>query len=70
MYHNQEETEAQKQVKNKRTLYAYMLCLLVLGSAILIIYNYQNETFYIDPVTKKKVEWSHPFFQAAVITFG
>jgi hypothetical protein len=41
-----------------------------MGSAILIVYNYQNETSYIDPVTKKKVRWNHPFFQAAVITFG
>ena len=53
MYHNQEETEAQTQVKNKRILYSYMICLLVTGSAILIVYNYQNETSYTDPATKK-----------------
>jgi hypothetical protein len=47
-----------------------MICLLVMGSAILIVYNYQNETSYIDPATKKKVRWNHPFFQAAVIAFG
>jgi hypothetical protein len=41
-----------------------------MGSAILIVYNYQNETSYIDPTTKMKVRWNHPFFQAAVITFG
>jgi hypothetical protein len=62
MYHNKEETEEQRQVKNKRTLYAYMICLLVMGSAILIVYNYQNETSYIDPVTKDPVKWNHPFF--------
>ena len=46
-----------------------MGCLLVSGAAILIVYNYQNETIYIDK-DGKLVEWNHPFFQASLVSLG
>ena len=46
-----------------------MIVLMIGGTGVLITYNYQNETIYIDE-NGKEIMWRHPFFMGAVVCFG
>lgn len=46
-----------------------MVGLLLSGSAILIVYKFQNQTTYVDEHGVKQ-KFSHPFFAAAVTSLG
>ena len=55
--------------ENLRIVRYYMVGLAVVGSAILIVYTFQNKTSYIDE-NGKKVQWNHPFYSAFVTVIG
>ena len=62
-------SEIQEKLKNRKLLYIAMTSVLIFGSAVLIIYNYQGDTKYIDK-SGKEIKWSHPFFMGFIIALG